>query len=52
MSQTDRSTARTAFAKRPLTSIFESSTLAYLIGAGVGVFLAAALIFGVTVAFR
>lgn len=52
MSQTDRSSARTASAKRPLASFFESSTPAYLIGASVGVCLALALILGFTAVFR
>jgi hypothetical protein len=53
MSQADqRNVARTAPAKRPLTSFFESSTPAYLVGASVGIFLGAVLILGLTLALR
>jgi hypothetical protein len=53
MSQADRrGTARTASAKRPLTSFIESSTPAYFVGAGVGIFLGAVLILGLTLALR
>jgi hypothetical protein len=53
MSQVDRrGVARAASAKRPLTSFFESSTQAYLVGASVGIVLGAVLILGLTLALR
>jgi len=48
MSSTERPETRIASARRPFTSLAQSSSLAYLLGAAAGMLFASAVILGFT----